>query len=581
MRRHIVFLAALFLTCATVIPSHAQEIRDIETTVNLFANGNAQVIQKWDVTVVSGTEWYIPIDNLGQSYIHDFHVFENGKEYENDGRHWDSDRSLAEKTRRCGIIDKRGGDIELCWGQGEYGDHVYTICYIIDNLVLDYGDCDGFHWHFLNDEWDVKPQHASIKIVNETDKDPWYWESADTCNVRFWGFGMEGDSWMDDGTIYFESTERFRYSSFFSALVRFDKGLFLPTLKKSDKPFDEVRKEAMKGSDYKDDDSMSFVEKIFFGIFIFIFIGIPVLLVGYGLFALIRRIYRKVSGRHYDKKVFGKNKIDGWWREVPFDGKPTALFSLIQSGDLLAPNKYNVFSNVVSAYFLKWIQEGVVSVERDPKKNDRVNLRFVKKADGELPDVGFGDEIERKIYNAAFDAAGANNVLEADEFKKWSYAHDTSVTGWPSAAVTAGRSIWNSASQEERCHAIEFKNYLNDFTLASEREAPEVGLWKKYMILAASLGIADKVFKNFEKLFPKVMEEYAQQTNMLDMATSYNVLRSLNNNSSSMMTSALNRQAQRRAAAAAAQRRSSGGGGSISFGGGGGGFGGGHGGGSR
>ena len=580
MRKHIVFYLALFLTCATVIPSHAQEIRDIETTVNLFANGNAQVIQRWDVTVVSGTEWYIPIDNLGQSYIHDFHVFENGKEYENDGRNWDSDRSLAAKTRRCGIVEKRGGNIELCWGQGEYGDHVYTICYIIDNLVLDYGDCDGFHWHFLNDEWDVRPQHASIKIVNETDREPWYWASPDSCNVRFWGFGMEGDSRLEDNAIYFESSERFRYSSFFSALVRFDKGLFNPNgLKVSDKSFEEVRKEAMKGSDYKEEEA--FFEKVLFWIFVILIVGLPVFILGYAIFALIRRIYRRVSGRHYDKKIFGVNKIDGWWREVPLDGNPSAMYSLIQCGDMLAPNKYKIFSNVVSAYFLKWIQEGIVTVEKDPKKDDRVNLRFSPAANGEGDGFDMSDEIERKIYNAAFEAAGANNLLEADEFKKWSYKHDQTVTGWPMAAKTAGRAMWNRYSQEERCHAIEFKNYLNDFTLASEREAPEVGLWKKYMILAASLGIADKVFKNFEKLFPKVMEEYTQQTNMMDMATTYTVLRSINNNSSSMMTSALDRQAQRRAAAAAAQRRSSGGGGSISFGGGGGGFGGGHGGGSR
>ena len=143
-----------------------------------------------------------------------------------------------------------------------------------------------------------------------------------------------------------------------------------------------------------------------------------------------------------------------------------------------------------------------------PQKDDRVNLRFAPAADGGKESFFIDDEIERKIYNAAFEAAGANNVLEADEFKKWSYKHDQSVTGWPMAAKTAGRTVWNKFSQEERCHAIEFKNYLNDFTLASERQAPEVGLWKQYMILAASLGIADKVFKNFEKLFPKVMEEY-------------------------------------------------------------------------
>ena len=575
MRRHIALLLALSLTCATVLPSLAQSIRDIETTVNLFANGNAQVIQKWDVTVVDGTEWYIPVDNPGKSYIHDFHVFENGKEYENDGRHWNSDRSLEEKTFRCGIVEKSGGNIELCWGQGEYGDHVYTISYIIDNLVQSFDECDGFHWHFLNDEWNVKPEHASIKICNETDKAPWYWASEDSCNVRFWGFGMEGESWEEDGAIYFESSAPFRYGSFFSALLQFDKGLFSPTLVKADGTFEKLKDEAMKGSDYDNGDS--FIDKIFFGIFIFIFVGIPALLILYAIFRLIRRIYWKVSGRHWDKKVFGQNKIDGWWRDVPLNGSPTALYSLLVSGDLLKPDSAKMFSNVVSAYFLKWIQDGWVAVEKDPKKEDRLNLRFVKANDP----IDIDDPVESRVYYSAIEAAGDNQLLEANEFKKWSYKHDQSVTGWPASAKNEGRKLWNQVSQEDRCHAVEFRNYLNDFTLTSERQAPEVGVWKQYMILAASLGIAEKVSKNFAKLFPAVMEEYAKQTNMLDTATTYTVLRNLDNSSSSMMSSALNRQAQRRAAAAAQARRSSGGGGSISFGGGGGGFGGGHGGGSR
>ena len=233
------FLVAVALTAAATF-SFAQEIRDVSTQVNLFATGNALIVQKWDVTVTSGTEWYIPIDNPGQSYIHDFHVFEYGKEYENDGRKWRSDRSLEAKTNRCGIVEKGGGDIELCWGQGQYGDHVYTISYVIDNLVLSYPECDGFHWHFMNDEWDNPPQHVSVKIINQTDKDPWYWEKADSCNVRFWGFGMEGESWLENGEICFESSEPWRYRSFFSALVSFDKGLFKPA-KEGKGTFEELK----------------------------------------------------------------------------------------------------------------------------------------------------------------------------------------------------------------------------------------------------------------------------------------------------------------------------------------------------
>ena len=573
MKKCLLTAAALL---AAAVFSRAQEIRDIETTVNLFRNGNAQVVQKWDVTVVSGTEYYIPIDNPGKSYIHDLMVFENGREYANDGRAWDSDRSREEKAGRCGIVEKGRGNIEICWGLGDYGDHVYTIAYIIDNLVQSYPECDGFHWHFLNDEWSVKPQHVSIRLVNETEADTWFWASPDSCNVRFWGFGLEGESGMtEQGNILFESTSPLSYNSFFSALVQFDKGLFEPRVQ-GDGTFEELKEEAMKGSDYgeEEDGFWDYVLYIFFAI---IFIGIPVFIVGWLIFLGIRRLYRRVTGNRYRKEIFEQTKITTWNRDVPFEANPCVLYSLLQSGDYFHQNKNAAFSNVVGAYFLKWIQEGLVTVEKDPKKETRVNLRFVKPKEEEIP---FTDRMEATIYNSAREAAG-DDVLEANEFKSWSYKHDAKVAAWPNEAISSGRNVWKSVSPEMRRKAVEFKNFLEDFTLVDERSVPEVGLWKQYLIMAAGLGIADKGAKNFEKLFPEVMEQYARDAHMLDTVTTYQVLDSLSRSSSSMMKAAVDRQSERAAARAAAARRSSGGGGSISFGGGGGGFGGGHGGGTR
>ena len=64
MKRLFIAIAALLIMAGI---ASAQEIRDINTVVSLLENGNALVTQTWDVTVVSGTEYYIPIDNLGKS----------------------------------------------------------------------------------------------------------------------------------------------------------------------------------------------------------------------------------------------------------------------------------------------------------------------------------------------------------------------------------------------------------------------------------------------------------------------------------------------------------------------------------
>ena len=68
-----VLLALLPLTLS------AQEIRDMDIRVEVTQNGSATVITDWDVTVVSGTEWYIPIENLGPMTITSLQVFEIAK----------------------------------------------------------------------------------------------------------------------------------------------------------------------------------------------------------------------------------------------------------------------------------------------------------------------------------------------------------------------------------------------------------------------------------------------------------------------------------------------------------------------
>ena len=573
--KKILTTAVAFLAAAAFC--YSQAIYDIDTRVYVLRSGNAVVAQSWDVEIVSGTEYYIPIDNPGNSYIRDFDVYENDEKFENDGRKWNSNRSLAEKTHRCGILEKSGGDIELCWGQGEYGRHKWDLIYVIEDLVQDYGDCDGFHWHFLNDEWSAKPQHVKIRIFNETEGEPWFFESKDSCNVQYWAFGMIGESWLEDGVMVFESTEPFQYKSFFSVLCRFPKGQF-GTLVKGRETFEELREIAMKGSDYGKDDGDDVIETIILWILIIVFLGIPALIILYVIYLLLQRLYRRITGKRYKKEVFGIDKIEGWNRDVPFDGDVKGVFSLIQCGDHLARDRKKEFPNLVSAYFLRWIMAGLVKVEKDPRWEKRVNLRFVK--DGPDPDSVIGDNLEMEIYRCALQAAG-DDLLEAAEFKHWSYRHDTTVAKWPNEAVSSGRPIWQRYSEEQRVRAIEFKHFLSDFTLVDEREAPEIGLWKQYMVMAALFGIADKVAQNFEKLFPAKMEEYSRQTNLVDTMTTYYIISSVSNSSRSMMSAAIDRQNERAAAKAAAERRSSGGGGHISFGGGGGGYGGGHGGGSR
>ena len=186
----------------------------------------------------------------------------------------------------------------------------------------------------------------------------------------------------------------------------------------------------------------------------------------------------------------------------------------------------------------------------------------------------------------ALEAAGKNRLLEKDEFSKWSKVHYKAVLKWPDKVIAAGKealSPWivkkgsldlNEEGRSEAAKLLQFKNFLSDFTIASEKEAPEVNLWGEYLVFAQLFGIADKVQDGLAKLYPDEFADYSERLGVPRGEMSSFV----------HTWTALSKDASRVAQSEDAERSggSSGGfGGRSSIGGGGGFSGGGHGGGSR
>ena len=584
-RYFLAFLAVFFLTGPFL---SATDIRSIDTEVWLHKNGNAVVHQRWDVTITGGTEWYIPIENLGDRYIRDLSVFENDRKYESDGRAWDSDRSLAQKMYRCGIVEKKNG-VELCWGQGKVGDHVYDVIYIINNLVQvssDGEDC-MFNWQFLNDEWTSAPERVSMKLYNMADSTQ-VWVAGEEGNMGIWVFGCEADYSVEDGVAVIESTEPFDYYSHMTVMMRFDKGIFDPFTTDS-RTFEQLREEAFLGSDYflPDEDGepaphrsflaqlgffILFLGGFFLGIFLLFFI--PTMIIKY---------WRKWTGLRYKKEYFGKKRIRGWWRDIPFNGNLSAAYSLLDVGDRLSEGD-SLFSRLIGAYFLRWVHKGLVVCEKNADNEERMNLRFTKAS----PDAyQTNDPLEQKIYKGARLASGDNLILEDNEFKKWSEKNYTTVIGWQDEARRVGREAWTPFSKEKRCQLIQFRNYLNDFTLSKVREAPEAALWEEYLVFAQLFGIADKVSKNLEKLYPELYRDYLSRAHT---SSAGDLFRSVSSSSASLLSAAMHERNRHTTSSYSSSSSSSssssrtryyGGGGHSSHHGGGGHHGGGHGGGSR
>jgi uncharacterized membrane protein YgcG len=215
-----------------------------------------------------------------------------------------------------------------------------------------------------------------------------------------------------------------------------------------------------------------------------------------------------------------------------------------------------------------------VGVQPDPRSEKRVNLVFkAEKVSDEA--------VEEQLYQMAREAAGENLILEKGEFEKWSSRHYTRVMGWPELAKASGLA-WlkqkgfllkageaTQAGMTELSHVVEFKNFLKDFTLSDQRGASEVKLWKDYLIYAQLFGIAERVTKQFKKLYPAEFNELARQSGLTSDSLLYTTL----------WTNSISSRAFHSAAARAGAK--SGTGGRASFGGGGGFSGGGFGGGGR
>ena len=557
MRRFLAIAAALLLSVAAF--GRAGSIRDVDISVRLEQNGTARITEVWKVNVTDGTEWYLVRKDLGDIRISGLSVVdETGRRYIVEDE-WDSDRPRSEKAGRCGLLHKQNG-VEICWGIGDYGERTWKVSYTMSNAVKSLTDADMLHLQLLSPGLSSTPQHVKARI------------SADGLTqdkVRFWGFGLEGESRFDPstssgtGSVVFESSGRIKS---LIVLLRFEKGIF-HSPSEQNRGFEQVLAEALKGAKFEDEgDSAS--DGAFWKLLEILFYAASFLL-GSGLLAGLA---------NSPKKVLGCRKKDVQWnRDLPYGGD--LLKSNYTLGRLEEIKKGNCFA---SALILRMVYKGALVVNR---------------ASGDKVDIAFNDSVaagldadSRGLYDMLKSASGSDEILQDNEFSRWSKRNYKTVNKWITEASKHGQDAmkvagqldqksimgtpkYTPAGQEEARKLLGFKKFLSDFTLISERGSQEVTLWQDYLVFGAMFGIADKVAKELHDINPKLFEDVV----MLDYDTTRWLLWR-NNQMAGAITNAQIR-------ASEAMGRSSGSfggfGGGTSFGGGGGFSGGGFGGGAR
>jgi len=502
MRRLLPVLSALLISVLSPAASW-QRVRDLDIHVTLMSLGGAVFHEKWDLNTGDDiTEWYLVRENLGDMELVRLQVLdENGNEFADDGE-WDVHRTLAEKAGKSGVVHKANG-LELCWGVGTHGDHVFHAFYSFTNAVKSLNDYDMFHMQLVSPGLSSPPEHVRVTIEAKG-------QQLDTLNTRIWGFGYEGTSaFQEDGTVVFESSGPFLVDDSVIVLLRFEKGMF-SSESIQERDFQDALDQAMIDADFghdyyeEEDDTAAGIAGFF------------TILVMY--FAFLRPFVKALRGKKSKKdiaKVIGVRdpKTVSWFRDIPMGGYLGAADCVLKD---IGEGKGN---NLALAIILRLVHTGYLRPTREIE--GPLQLAFTDKDPQSL------DNISLPFYRLLEQAAGEDKVLQDKEFSAWASAHSSSVYKWTSNSATEARSRMNiegwyrngkytDEGKAQARNVVGFKNFLNDFTLSSQRETFEAQLWKEYLVYAALFGIADKVASQLKDIDPSFFREtFAYDADML------------------------------------------------------------------
>ena len=493
-------LAAVWaVLCASALWGIDPAINSIDIKVDLSRNGTAHIVEVWDVVVASGTEWYLVRENLGDIKISNLAVKnEEGLEYLNLGS-WDVDKSLEQKAGKCGLHSTSNG-YEICWGVGSYGPHKFTVSYDMSNVVKTLNDYDMLHMQFIGDELSSRPQQASLTLTAP--------EPLGEDNSLIWAFGFDGEiNWQKDGSVLAKSNSELGYTDSMILLLRFDKGIF-ESESKQDRDFSAVLDKALDGSYYPEDPEpwyYALLGFILFGGMFWLFVIKPIK-------ALTAALgFSKKKDRKRVKDIFGVKHLPrsiNWSRDLPFNGDVFETYYIASHTSGVDDRSYSV----VSSMLLKMMLNKVIEMRPDAK--GRNEFYFNGNAS-----VDYMDTAERHLLEILRTASGSDGILQEQEFKRWADSHPSQVKAFVNAIhrqvvdnfsadhMIGGRSSYenlqlNDSGRQAALKALEFKQFLKDFTLVSERYAVEVALWENYLVMAAVFGLASKVAKQMNAMAP-------------------------------------------------------------------------------
>lgn len=488
-------LLLVFLLCLVMQPllacAEEPSIHEVRIEARLNENGDAEMWEQWDVTVTSGTEWYLSMNGMVGMTVTGLSVTdETGVPY-TALDNWDTSRNLEEKANTSGILRKGEDDYELCWGVGSYGRHQFTLTYTIAGLVKRYEDGVGFLHTFLSRGLSSPVERASVTITSPG-------HALNDTNTRIWAFGYDGDIRFADNAIIAENEKPLTTKQGIIIMAEFEDALF-PGAQAASGSFEAIKNRAFEGSDYGQDDDDDAPGPVFWGIMG----GIVALSVLGGVYAWLRFSLPDV----YYRKKYGLSRAElkktaQESTQIPVSGelpKIVYILSLFSEG----PSAASLFN----AYLLKWIREEAIAESMGEKKGKpTVSILF------KHPPYGAG-ALEEQLYDMLVSASDQGELTEKG-IEKWAYKKHSKIEAWykeyekqaaeglrtegiliqvreKRGVVSANIEVLDDTGWTYAAEVYGFKKYL--IRCSNENSTIDDELWYEYLAYAGLFNISKQV----------------------------------------------------------------------------------------
>lgn len=490
--RKLILAMIFIILIPNIVYAEKHELEELHIHTYIHADGSATITETRNATLSKGSENFLVIENIGESKITDFYVYEYGLPYEfvDD---WDSSASQKDKLLKNGIIETSKG-YELVWGIGVYGEHEYVLEYKVTDFIKQLNDAQMIYWYFVSDNTNIPPVDVTIEI--ESDQPFSYGDE------KIWGFGFDGETEFKNGKILARNKKPFSKSDYAVMLVKFDEHLFA-TSDVLDKSFADIKEEATK--EKKD-------TNVFFMLIMSFAIVLVIRMVVNGFFSSVAKGANYVKRK---KKAPVKHKGEHIY-EPPYKNDFKNMYQL------LVDAKISSLENIIAAYLLKWIKEKRITIQEETVDGVFKRTKTVIQI---LHNNRIKDRNERELFTRLVEVVDETWKLDVKDLQKSIAKKQDIMKTWEKdikftskktlieegfykdlvkRRIIGFKDTYEKTDKGERLEqdVFRFMNYLRDFSIINERESSEIQLWDEYMIWAVLLGIADEVQEQFSFVYP-------------------------------------------------------------------------------